>query len=312
MSDEYDLMYDTIETVTPAAAKAWVALNHEKQRRVKKSHVKELARRMGSGEWGITPQQVVFDVDGKLIDGQHTLNAVIEHGSPVRLRVTREAPREVFTRLDSGVKRTNSDHTGIPRKKLETATNLYRIAFGKSGGVVSPDIAYRSYIAIEDEIDTFFNEVTNGSSNRKGICSQVRTGAIASLIDGADLYRLSEDYANFYQENVSLLPPVLLSFYKMVVKGEFAISGEKKRYSKAILSYKAFSSEYRDAKKLVATDRDIERMQRFLVPRFIGVESREDVAKQPRGKVSSVASGARRATRMHPKDGAADARDTYF
>lgn len=73
------------------------------------THVNRLAREIKAGRWQLTHQGIAFDSGGILIDGQHRLWAIIEAGTPVRLRVFYNEPPENRHVLDSGERRSNLD-----------------------------------------------------------------------------------------------------------------------------------------------------------------------------------------------------------
>jgi len=56
----------------------WLDNRFEGQRKPKESHVRNLAARMTCGRWMDTGQPIVFDWYDRLINGQHTLLAVVE------------------------------------------------------------------------------------------------------------------------------------------------------------------------------------------------------------------------------------------
>lgn len=74
--------------VSPEKAAKWLERNHEQNRSINYSRVDALAGDMRDGNWKVTHQGVAFDGDGKLIDGQHRLTAVINSGVTVRMMVT--------------------------------------------------------------------------------------------------------------------------------------------------------------------------------------------------------------------------------
>jgi hypothetical protein len=79
--------------ITPKQAAAWLSHN-EGNRPLDESRVAEYERKMRSGEWregGGAPVWVT--ADGRLVNGQHRLLAVVRLGRPVLLRVQiRPAP----------------------------------------------------------------------------------------------------------------------------------------------------------------------------------------------------------------------------
>lgn len=101
-----------IETVTmvidPQVAQEMLETN-ENNRNVRKGNVNSLVAAMKRGSFRLSPQGISFDRDGKLIDGQHRLLAVVQSGCTVQMRVTMGCERDVFKVLDSGKNRNADD-----------------------------------------------------------------------------------------------------------------------------------------------------------------------------------------------------------
>lgn len=90
--------------VSPELAAEWLKRNR-KNRPINATHVAKLVRDMKAGRWAPSPQPIVFDVDGDLIDGQHRLRAVMEAGVSIAMAVAENAPRESIRGIDMGAQR---------------------------------------------------------------------------------------------------------------------------------------------------------------------------------------------------------------
>jgi hypothetical protein len=80
-----------------------------KNRIYKENNVNFLYNQMKKGEWMVTGNPIKFSDKGRLIDGQHTLRAIIKHGKPVEIFVAEGLDESVFSVLDTGKNRTASD-----------------------------------------------------------------------------------------------------------------------------------------------------------------------------------------------------------
>lgn len=98
----------TRTTVGPAQAEKWLAANIA-NRTVRPSRVKEYATAMQQGRWLYTADPIRFDEDGKLIDGQHRLMAIVRSGREVEIQVVRGLSRQAQDAVDTGAARTASD-----------------------------------------------------------------------------------------------------------------------------------------------------------------------------------------------------------
>lgn len=78
---------ENIEEITPYQAALYLLQAGETGRAVNQRHVNMLAAEMTKCEWDETRLPIVFDDDGRLIDGMHRLLAVIQSLRPVRMAV---------------------------------------------------------------------------------------------------------------------------------------------------------------------------------------------------------------------------------
>lgn len=94
--------------VGPEQAQKWLASNVS-NRTVRPSRVRDYAAAMTKGRWMYTADPIRFDEDGRLIDGQHRLMAVVRAGVDVQIQVVRGLDRQAQDAVDTGAARTASD-----------------------------------------------------------------------------------------------------------------------------------------------------------------------------------------------------------
>jgi hypothetical protein len=100
----------TIEVITPDDAKRYLAMRPPNQRPISRDFVLKYADVMSRGGWELTHQGIAFDADGRLIDGQHRMAAVLKSGATAEFMVFRY--REVGNSMlviDSGKARSVAD-----------------------------------------------------------------------------------------------------------------------------------------------------------------------------------------------------------
>lgn len=97
-----------IEVVTPEMASQYLG-TMAGNRSLRKRAVNRYAREMIAGKWQVNGEAIKFGRSGRLIDGQHRLQAVIEAGMPVPMCVTRGLDDSAITTLDTGVGRNYTD-----------------------------------------------------------------------------------------------------------------------------------------------------------------------------------------------------------
>lgn len=98
----------SMETITPAIAKAMLLRNSPNNRPTSRRNIATLAEAMLRGEWQ-EHSQFVIAWDGTLLDGQHRCLAVVESGVTVRASVLRGCPLDYMETIDTGKKRTLGD-----------------------------------------------------------------------------------------------------------------------------------------------------------------------------------------------------------
>lgn len=105
-------MKSTAELVTPEIAKKWMEENTE-NRPISQFNVRKYARRMTAGKWKLTHQAVGITDDGRILDGQHRLLAIILSDTPVWLYITRGCDADTFAEIDGQKVRSGSDALAI-------------------------------------------------------------------------------------------------------------------------------------------------------------------------------------------------------
>lgn len=97
-----------LTNITPVIAEKWLGQNHG-NRNLRSRKVANYARDMRNGAWMTSGDSIKFDWNGRMIDGQHRLEAVIESGATIRVLVVRGLEPSVQGVLDVNVKRSASD-----------------------------------------------------------------------------------------------------------------------------------------------------------------------------------------------------------
>lgn len=117
-----------IETVLVTPKLAEEILNkNEDNRPLRASHVTALAKAMKRGEWKLTHQAIAISPEGRLLDGQHRLWAVIESEVSATMLVARNVPADTYDCLDIGKKRTISDVLGGNKRVVDTCSYIARL-----------------------------------------------------------------------------------------------------------------------------------------------------------------------------------------
>lgn len=94
--------------ITPSQAEKWLGKNHN-NRNQRSGKIAAYARDMKSGNWKVTGDSIKFDWNGRLIDGQHRLEAIIAAKTSVQMLIVRGLDPETQGALDVNAKRSPGD-----------------------------------------------------------------------------------------------------------------------------------------------------------------------------------------------------------
>lgn len=97
-----------VEVITPEVAKCYLEHN-EGNRILNKGQVAFFAKMMQEGTWQVNGEAIVFDKNGRLVNGQHRLSACLYANVPFETMVIRGVEEETFYTFDTGKVRTSGD-----------------------------------------------------------------------------------------------------------------------------------------------------------------------------------------------------------
>lgn len=116
--------------IGPDEARKMLARN-DGNRKIRRGRVKRYARALREGRWLPTGDAICFGVDGKLLNGQHRLLAVVESGVEIFSIVAFGLPPESFKVMDRGATRDPGDLAhiaGFPKPVAKRAAAMSRRA----------------------------------------------------------------------------------------------------------------------------------------------------------------------------------------
>jgi hypothetical protein len=131
----------TVESVSPEMA-ATLLGTMRGNRTLRKNIVQRYAREMIAGKWLLNGESIKVDSAGRLVDGQHRLNAVIMAKRAVVMCVVRGVESEAVITLDTGVGRSFGDWGVIGGRPYANAVgSVARWWYKYETG--SPTVGYR-------------------------------------------------------------------------------------------------------------------------------------------------------------------------
>lgn len=205
-----------IETIAPE--KAQVYLNKSGgNRNISQVVVDRYAKDMRDGNWKLNGVTIVFDVDGRLIDGHHRLHACIKAGVPFQTYVARGVGNDVFTTLDCGRHRNVAQLLTIKGvKNYNSVSSSMTIAYKLMNNQqsVGVNVSYKEK-KTNMEMMEFFNQDPYGFAEAGNIAVHYANKARilhASIIGGVFYYLThtggySNDFVkSFFDKLINLDP----------------------------------------------------------------------------------------------------------
>jgi hypothetical protein len=243
-------MTPQVQLVTPEMAKEYLTKNTD-NRNKRGWWVSGLANQIKRGEWIPTHQGVGITKSGRLIDGQHRLEAIIEANIPVEMMVTTGVRDDAYKVLDSGIKRTMADLTGMHMRTAEVCRVLARLAYG-GDTVNSADQIIEIYNTGVGEVHD--NLVEYCGKNIAVLSSApIRTVATCMILDGHNPQYIKSIYSNLCNQKFNDLPNIAHAFIRQVTEKRATVGD---RYNLMARALKVFDGNLQGATRLVVSDSD--------------------------------------------------------
>lgn len=124
--------------ITAVQASNWLSKNTD-NRSLSEKTVLFLTRQIQKGKWKMTTDSIGFDSNGKLINGQHRLHAIVRANKDVEALVTYGLDPEAFNVIDTGKIRNAGDILGVAGFKtssLVAAIVRFVVYFGTTGSTM--------------------------------------------------------------------------------------------------------------------------------------------------------------------------------
>lgn len=237
-------------TITPEVAASF--LKHNTDNRNKRGWwVNGLANMIKRGEWIPTHQGVAFSQSGKLIDGQHRLEAIVEANIPVEMLVVTGVRDDAYKVLDNGIKRTMADLTGMHMRTAEVCRVLARLAYG-GDTVNSADQILEIYNTGVGEVHDNLVEFC-GKGIKVLSSAPIRTVATCMILDGHNQQYIKSVYANLCNQKFNDLPNIAHAFLRQVTEKRATVGA---RYDLMARALKVFDTNLENTTRLVVSDSD--------------------------------------------------------
>lgn len=241
-------MNPQVKMVSPAMARTYLETNVNN--RTKRGWwVSGLANMIKRGEWIPTHQGVAFSKSGRLIDGQHRLEAIIESNISVEMLVVTDVREDAYKVLDNGVKRTMADLTGLSQKTAEVCRVLARLAYG-GDTVNSADQILDIYNSGAGEVHDNLMEFC-GKNLAVLSSASVRTTATCMILDGHNQKYIKDIYFNLCYQKFNELPDIAQAFIRQVSEKKVNANNRNDVMARSL---KVFDESLKNTSRLSATE----------------------------------------------------------
>lgn len=122
-TDEETEVNISLETIGPEQASEILGKNPN-NRPIRNTVVDFYADQMANGLWRLTHQGIAIDEQGRLLDGQHRLAAIVKSGTVQKIMVTRMVPGDCQIAMDDHCKRTYGDALSISKGEKITQVDI--------------------------------------------------------------------------------------------------------------------------------------------------------------------------------------------
>ena len=171
-----------VERISPVQAKKYLETSPENRITVSSRRViRTYADAMRKGEWMLNGETIVFDEQGRLMQGHHRMMAVVESGCEVEFLVVRNVPRDrAWTTYNCGLK-TNLGQM-LAMKKIKNASlvaaivnvNSNLVKFGRvfANNGPSTNASARTLTSDYSQYEDFMEDYDNIATMTHGLCDR--------------------------------------------------------------------------------------------------------------------------------------------
>jgi len=201
--------------ITPEMAHEMLGGN-SKNRQKRRWWIEAMASAMRRGEWITTHQGIAFTASGRLLDGQHRLEAIISNKAGVWMLVTKGIDDDAFKVIDSGIKRSLADLTSLPKRLAESCRVIAAVLYG--GAVSTQQVLDIAKSGVEEVHEELLE--TCGSIKKYYASAPMRTAAVALVMDGVAKPSVFKIYTDLVQERFTDLPNSAQALIRQVNSGK--------------------------------------------------------------------------------------------
>lgn len=260
MSKKTKMRMEVME-VTPDMASKWLEKN-EGNRKMRQARAASWARAILADKWMLTHQGIAFSESGRLLDGQHRLEAITLANKPITTAVFFDVPESAFTVMDAGMPRQMYERLRKDKRHIAVCSTMFRLlSHNRVPQAHESELLLDSFGPALLKMDL----VSRPTTQRNAVKSAPHEAAIAlrmaQAIKDKDDDRVLK--INFHLEHlrkgeVKLLPPIMQVFYRQAYEGvQNADIGVAPVTDKFARTWIAFDPEKEETSRLQIYDHHI-------------------------------------------------------
>lgn len=203
--------------VGPKEAAAFLAANKD-NRKPRPGRARFYARTMAENGWRLTHQGIAFCIDGRGLDLQHRMMAVLLSGVTIDIMVTEGLSPEAFDAIDQHERRTMSDALRVDRSLADVARMLIRARGGSFAGHPTV-LEVGEVVGIIEESHA---QLIAACNSRRAVFTSapVRAAAVVLMAEQhQNAGRICDTYKMLANSRTEQFPPVLHAFNRQFVQG---------------------------------------------------------------------------------------------
>lgn len=144
--------------VTPDMAHEFLQINYDNNRPLKKRRIAMYKRDIENGNWNpYSSAPLIFDVNGKMIDGQHRCIAISQSKNGIWCEIREGVPTETYELIDSGCARKASDALGGKNKTAMEALGRAGAFISRGGSVLESVLGNETADTTKSDIIEYVN-----------------------------------------------------------------------------------------------------------------------------------------------------------
>jgi hypothetical protein len=213
-----DVLTMVVMDISPEQAAEWLTEGNYDNRKLRNGTVDNLVTALEQGNIVQTGEAITFDVRGRLVNGQHRLNAIARSGITWRKAlVVFGAPVEARTVVDTHASRSFADSYGLDPRVAQPINAIMAV--------------HRAPKALRQwYLDTFAETATRLRANVPSGAAKVSQAAIRGTV--VYLMRLDPEKADWYESmykslvhDIRNVTPALASFFHQIHNGFSGLHG---------------------------------------------------------------------------------------